>query len=139
MKLKTKFLILFLIIACLFGIYIFKVNNRRIKADKLKTISYHEVKEMAEPAVLYFTSESCFACKIIEPTLVEIQHEFEGKVNIATISLDNEENYFIANLYNVMVTPTLVYLDRDKNYVNESKGAISHGEIVNYLKGIGVK
>ncbi|SHE78603.1 thioredoxin family protein [Clostridium fallax] len=140
MSIRKKYLILFLVIIILLGLYIVKVNIGNKDSNKeLSKITYEEAKEMKEPMVLYFTSDSCFACKIIKPTLVDIQKEYKNKLNIVSISLDDPNNYFIANLYNVRVTPTLVYLNEEKEYVTKSEGAISHSEIAKYLKEIGVK
>jgi thioredoxin 1 len=74
-----------------------KVDNSNFQNDVLGA---------SEPVVVDFWAEWCGPCKMIAPALEEIANELGGKVKIAKINVD--ENQELAVKYGVRSIPTLL-------------------------------
>lgn len=60
-----------------------------------------------------FSAEWCGPCKMIAPVLEQLSKEYEGKVNIITVDVDEEQN--IAMRYSIMSIPTLMLFKDGKS------------------------
>ncbi len=65
-----------------------------------------DVLESKEPVVVDFWAEWCGPCKMIGPSLEEIANELGGKVKIAKLNID--ENQELATQFGVRSIPTLL-------------------------------
>ncbi len=60
------------------------------------------------PILVDLWAEWCSPCRVIAPLLAKIAREFEGRVGIAKIEIDEDENMKIAGKYQVRGFPTLI-------------------------------
>lgn len=78
----------------------------------MKVVNSNEFKsEIEKDMVLVdFFAEWCGPCKMISPILDELQAEFEDKINIIKVNVDNSMD--IAEQYNISNIPELVLLKK---------------------------
>ena len=75
-----------------------------VKVDKSNFQA--EVLNSAEPVVVDFWAEWCGPCRMIGPSLEELAKEYDGKVKIAKVNVD--ENRATALKYHVRSIPMLL-------------------------------
>jgi thioredoxin 1 len=88
------------------------------------------------PLCLYlvdFWAAWCGPCKMIAPIIDQLADEFDGKVKIAKINVD--ENRDLAVRFKVMSIPTLL-LFKDGEVVNQVIGARPKAELVKLLQSV---
>ena len=82
--------------------------------------SSDEIKFLGKkPVVLDFHAKWCGPCKALSPILDELDKEYDGKVDI--YKMDIEDELEVSQMFNVMSVPTLVFIPV------EGKPAISPG------------
>ena len=70
-------------------------------ADEIKFIG-------KKPAVLDFHAKWCGPCKALSPILDELDKEYDGKIDIYKIDIEDEIE--VSQQFNVMSVPTLVFI-----------------------------
>ncbi len=89
---------------------------------KLTTENFNsEVIESDKPVLVDFYADWCGPCKMMGPVIEEIAKEYEGKIKVGKLNVDNDPE--IAQQFNVMSIPTLIFF-KDKQAVQRSTGFI---------------
>lgn len=67
-----------------------------------------EVLESTIPVIVDFFGIWCPPCKILAPILEELDKEYKDKIKFTKVDID--ENFELAEKYNIMSVPTLIFL-----------------------------
>lgn len=73
-----------------------------------------------------FWAEWCGPCKMMHPVLEEIATEYDGKVTVGKVNVDNESD--LAVKYNVSSIPTLLLM-KDGEVQNQFVGVTSKDDL----------
>jgi thioredoxin 1 len=99
-----------------------KVTNQSFDQDVLKA---------SGPVLVDFWAEWCGPCRQIGPALEEIATEMNGKLTVAKLNVD--ENQDTANKYGVRGIPTLM-LFKGGEVIATKVGAVPKGKIVEWIE-----
>ena len=79
-----------------------------------------EINKSKFPIIIDFYTEWCGPCKLIAPMVEEIAQEYKDKIIVLKANADNCPN--LIQKYNIMSVPTLLYLNKNKEVVDQISG-----------------
>ena len=86
-----------------------------------KTAEFDAAVEATPLAMVDFWAEWCGPCKMLSPVIEELAQEFDGKVLVGKVNVDEEPE--LARRFGVMTIPTVVFLKNGKE-VERKVGAM---------------
>ncbi len=89
-----------------------------------------EVLQAQSPVLVDYWAEWCGPCKAIAPTLEEVAKEYSGKLKVAKVNVD--ENQEIPRKYGIRGIPTLM-LFKNGNIEATKVGALSKSQLTAFL------
>jgi thioredoxin len=66
-----------------------------------------------KPCVVDFYADWCRPCKMVAPIMEELAKEYEGKINIYKVNVDNEKE--LAGLFNIQSIPAILFCPKEGN------------------------
>lgn len=85
-----------------------------------------EVLESEVPVLVDFWAEWCMPCKMIAPILDELSSEYDGKLKIGKLNVDEQGE--LAAQYNIVSIPTMLLFNGGV-VVNQQIGAVPRPKI----------
>jgi len=92
---------------------------------------YQEVEKSEIPYIVDFWAIWCAPCSMVAPILEEIAKEYDGKVKVGKVNVDNEIK--TANEYGIQNIPTIMIFKQGKE-VERIIGALPKDHIEKKLK-----
>lgn len=89
-----------------------------------------EVLNSDKPVMVDFWAEWCGPCKMLSPIISELAEEYDGKVKVGKVNVDEEMD--LAMKYKVASIPTVVLFDKGEKKT-QSIGYVAKEELVNML------
>jgi thioredoxin 1 len=89
--------------------------------------SFSEILASGKPVVVDFWAEWCGPCRMVGPIIEELSKEYEGKVTIGKIDVD--ENTEVAAQFGIRNIPTILFF-KDGKVVDKQVGAAPKGAFV---------
>ena len=86
-----------------------------------------------KPALIDFYAEWCGPCKMLAPVLEELSNEFEGKLDIYKVNVDEEEE--LSMLFAIRSIPTLIFIEKNGT-MHSSQGAMGKPQLKEVIENI---
>lgn len=102
-------------------------------ALEVSSSNFDEVLESDKLVVLDFWAPWCGPCRTIAPIIEELSSEYEGKVIVGKVNVD--DNAEIANKFGVRNIPTVVFI-KGGEVVDKEVGAAKKDKFVNKIDAL---
>ena len=87
----------------------------------------NEVEKSDKPVLVDFWATWCGPCKMLSPVIEEIAKEYDGKIKVGKVNVDDEPD--LAVKFGIEVIPTLI-LFKDGKIVGRTAGYYGKDELI---------
>lgn len=92
---------------------------------------YKEIVEKHPEVLIDFFATWCGPCKMLHPVLETVSEKLEGKVVVAQIDIDKNQD--LAGAFNVQSVPTLVFF-KDSKPVLATTGYMGEADLMKFIE-----
>lgn len=138
-----KIIVLVLIILSIISIFIYKkiINSEKVKVEmksdeKNQDVGIYSANTSKVVKMLNFVQDGCPPCKQMKSLILELKQEYEGRVEIEELDIYLNSN--LAEKYDIMYTPTQIFLDKENNVIYKNVGFLGKNKIKEIIDKGGV-
>lgn len=90
----------------------------------------------AQPTVYDFYAPMCSECKELKKNMNIVEPKYENKVNFVKVDVSKNTSSTLVKKYDVVVVPTLVFLDKNGKLIKKSTGNMPVKELESNIERI---
>jgi thioredoxin 1 len=141
MKINSKSFILSITTAIILTFFILGTYQQNVSAQTKKDKQLSTEAKSATVLVTFVEigAARCIPCKAMQPIMKAMQEEYKGQVKIVFHDVWTAKGKADAQIYNIRVIPTQVFLDKDGKEYFRHEGFFPQKEVIKVLKMKGVK
>ena len=102
-------------------------------ALQITDINFEECLNAGKPMVLDFWAEWCGPCRMVAPIIDELAQEYEGRVTIGKMDVDNNDD--VVGQFGIRNIPTVLFF-KNGEVVDKIVGATSKDKIVQKIDAL---
>lgn len=87
------------------------------KISKLSVGEFDNLIRQDKPVLIDFTANWCVPCKMLSPVIEKIADQYDGKVTVAKVDIDEQQD--LAIKYGIMNIPTVILFKNGKPAAKE--------------------
>lgn len=100
-------------------------------ALEITDATINDVLESGKPVVIDFWAEWCGPCRMVGPIIEELAAEYDGKVVIGKVDVDNNDE--VTSKYGIRNIPTILFI-KDGEIVDKQVGAAQRTALVEKIE-----
>lgn len=100
-------------------------------ALEITDATINEVLESGKPVVIDFWAEWCGPCRMVGPIVEELANEYEGKIVVGKVDVDNNDE--VTSKYGIRNIPTILFI-KDGEIVDKQVGAAQKSALVEKIQ-----
>lgn len=88
------------------------------------------------PTIMIFSSSMCVDCQKMKSILNDVQGDYKEKINFVSINATEKDKKIkdLVKKYNIVLVPTMVFLDLNENEINRVEGYIPKEELISEIE-----
>lgn len=110
-----------------------KNKEKKIMALEITDATFEDVLKSDKPVVIDFWAEWCGPCRMVGPIVEELATEYDGKVVIGKVDVDNNDE--ITSKYGIRNIPTILFI-KNGEVVDKQVGAAQKSALVEKIDGL---
>ncbi|MFC1965841.1 thioredoxin family protein [Chloroflexota bacterium] len=103
----------------------------------LASIPLEQALSSGKPTLAEFGRGICIPCKAMKPILEELAAEYEGKLNVVIVEIDDHMDQ--TKQYGIMAIPTQIFFDSSGNEQIRHMGFLPKEKVITQLREIGIE
>lgn len=102
-------------------------------ALEITDATYEDILKSDKPVVMDFWAEWCGPCRMVGPIIDELSKEYEGKVIIGKVDVDNNDD--ITSKYGIRNIPTILFI-KGGEIVDKQVGAAPKNVFIDKIEAL---
>ena len=103
----------------------------------LASIPLEQALSSGQPTIAEFGRGICVPCKAMKPILEELAVEYEGKLNVVIVEIDDHMDQ--TREYEIMAIPTQIFFDSSGQEITRHVGFYAKEDIITQLEEMGIE